>query len=217
MRENLEYNTEHESLVFKEYGRNIQRLVQHCITTEDRKKRNTFAKVIINLMGQLHPHLRNVDEFRHKLWDQLHVLADFQLDVDSPYPIPTEEELRPKVDALPYPQSKLRFKHYGKNVERLVASAIQMEDDAKKMAFAKVIANYMKMVCKNWNIDSASDETIKNDLRFLSDGKLDIKESHVLDTHKQQSSGRSGGKRKKVVKSGGKGGRHHHNKRKKRN
>lgn len=216
MRDKMTYNTENPPLVFKEYGRNIQRLVDHCINTEDRDKRNTFALTIINLMGQLHPHLRNVDEFRHKLWDQLHVLADFKLDADSPYPVPTLESLNPKIDPLDYPQSRLRFKHYGKNVERLVASAILMKNESKKMAFAKVIANYMKMVCRNWNIDSASDETIKNDLRLLSDGKLDIKEEHNLEVPRQNTSSR-GSKRKKVVKgSGGGKNNKHHNKRKKR-
>jgi len=196
----MEYNTSSPPLVFREYGRNIQQLVDHAITIEDRKERNLFAREIIKLMGQMHPHLKNVEEFRHKLWHQLFIISDYRLDIDSPYPMPTREEVQAKPKPAPYPQVKLRFKHYGKNVEKLIEKAVTMKDKEKKQAFAKVIANYMKMVYRNWNRDGVSDELIKSDLMILSDNQLAIAEDEVLEVPKQNNSnhnnsnGRSSGR-----------------------
>ena len=174
---NMEYNTQNELLIFKEYGRNIQRLVKEAIEIEDRDKRNAFANAIIALMGQLHPHLRNIDEFRFKLWHQLYILSDFKLDIDGPYPKPTREEVRLKTGDMPYPQQSIQHKHYGRNIETLVQKAILMEDPDKQLAMAKVIANYMRMVYKSWSNESINEEIIKNDLRILSDGVLNIEQN----------------------------------------
>lgn len=174
---NMEYNTQNEQLIFKEYGRNIQRLVKEAIEIEDRDKRNAFANAIIALMGQLHPHLRNIDEFRFKLWHQLYILSDFRLDIDGPYPKPTREEVRLKTGDMPYPQQSIKHKHYGRNIENLVQKAILMEDEDKQLAMAKVIANYMRMVYKSWSNESINEEIIKNDLRILSNGILNIEQN----------------------------------------
>ena len=121
MIDGLKYNTSLTKLAFKEYGRNVQQLVDHCITIEDDAYRNAFAKAIIDLMGQMSPHLRNVEDFRHKLWDHLFEIANYNLDIESPYPIPHSKDLS-KPPKLHYPQSRMRFRHYGKNVERLIHS-----------------------------------------------------------------------------------------------
>ncbi|MGB1241490.1 MAG: DUF4290 domain-containing protein [Chitinophagales bacterium] len=180
----LKYNTSLSKLAFKEYGRNVQQLVDYCVEIEDEKHRNVFAQAIIDLMGQMSPHLRNVEDFRHKLWDHLFEIANYNLDIESPYPIPLEKDTS-KPPKLDYPQSRMRFRHYGKNVERLISKAIQMEDGPKKLAFTKVIANYMKMVYANWNRDGVSDELIKSDLELLSKGALTLSDEAAIKVPKQ--------------------------------
>ncbi|NNC94742.1 MAG: DUF4290 domain-containing protein [Chitinophagales bacterium] len=178
----MDYSDKNNSkLIFREYGRNIQNLVAYAKTIEEPERRNAVAESIINLMGHLNPHLRNVEDFRHKLWDHLFILADFDLDVDSPYPIPSKEELEKKPDHIGYPKSHPRFRQYGRNVETMVQKAIEMEDEEKKQEFSAVIASYMKLVYKNWNRENVSDDIIINDLNTLSKGKLKLEESADLD------------------------------------
>jgi CRISPR/Cas system-associated endonuclease Cas1 len=164
----------------KEYGRHVQKIVENCMQEKNREKRNQFAKEIIELMGQLNPHLRNVEDFRHKLWDHLFIMSGYKLDVDSPYPIKKREEIERKPEKLPYPQSRIKHKHYGKNVEALVAKARDTEDPEKKAEFTKCIGNFMKLVYQNWSKDDVNDETIKNDLRLLSKGELQITEDQDI-------------------------------------
>ncbi|MFK7907611.1 MAG: DUF4290 domain-containing protein [Chitinophagales bacterium] len=180
----LKYNTSLTKLAFKEYGRNVQQLVDYCVEIEDERHRNVFAQAIIDLMGQMSPHLRNVEDFRHKLWDHLFEIANYKLDIESPYPIPLAKDIS-KPPKLDYPQSRMRFRHYGKNVERLISKAIEMEDGPKKLAFTKVIANYMKMVYANWNRDGVSDELIKSDLELLSKGALTLSDEAAIKVPKQ--------------------------------
>ncbi len=182
----MKYNTSLEQVVFMEYGRNIQKLIKYAVTIEDIQERTKFAKAIIHLMGQMHPHLRNIEEFQSKLWAQLYIISDLKLDVDVPFEHPTEEQLNEGPSRVPYPQSRLRFRHYGKNVERLIKRAIDMEDGSKKDIFIKVIANYMKMVYNNWNRENVSDELIKSDLSLLSEGLLVLPEGVDLDPTKSQ-------------------------------
>lgn len=169
-----------------EYGRNIQKLIKYAITIENVEQRTHFTKAIVHLMGQMHPHLRNIEEFQSKLWAQLYVISEFKLDVDVPFEHPTEEQLNEKPDSVPYPQTRIRFRHYGKNVERLIQKAIKMEDGSKKDVFIKVIANYMKMVYNNWNRENVSDELIKADLVLLSEGQLELGEDVSLDSSSSQ-------------------------------
>ncbi len=209
MSHGLIYNTTLTKLSFKEYGRNVQQLIDHCITIEDEAYRNAFAQAIIDLMGQMSPHLRNVEDFRHKLWDHLFEIADYKLDIESPYPIPTSKEVLPPPQ-LDYPQSRMRFRHYGKNVERLIQKAIQMEDGPKKYAFTKVIANYMKMVYANWNRDGVSDELIKSDLELLSNGKLVLSDEAAIKVPKQSRHKPQRSNKRSVNNRGGKNNRHNH-------
>lgn len=177
-----EYNTIREKLNLKEYGRHVQRIIDNCLKEPDREKRNQFAREIIDLMGQLNPQLRNVEDFKHKLWDHLFIISDYKLDVDSPYPIKKREEIERKPDPLPYPQSRIKYKHYGKNVEKLVKKAVETEDPDKKLGFTECIGNFMKLVYQNWSKESVNDETIKNDFRLLSGGKLEISDEHDINS-----------------------------------
>lgn len=170
----MEYNSQRPFLVLKEYGRNIQKLIEHAIEIEDRAERQKVVNQIIHIMGNLNPHLKNVDDFNHLLWDHLHIMSDFRLDVDSPYPVPEKETLFAKPEKFPYPEKNDRFRHYGKNILTMIDKAIAMEDSEKKQLFAECIANYMKIVHNNWNRENVTDEIILNDLEVLSGGKLSL-------------------------------------------
>ena len=178
----MDYNSSRSHLVLKEYGRHVQMIVEACVQMKDRDKRNEFAKELIELMGQLNPHLRNVEDFRHKLWDHLFIMSDYKLDVDSPYPIKGREEIERRPKRLPYPQSKIKYKHYGKNVEALVAKAVATEDVEKKAGFTQCIGNFMKLVYQNWSKENVNDETIKNDLRLLSKGALVVSDDQDINS-----------------------------------
>ena len=210
----MDYNSSRSKLVLKEYGRHVQKIVENCVQEPDREKRNKFAKEIIELMGQLNPHLRNVEDFRHKLWDHLFIMSDFKLDVDSPYPIKARAEIEKRPKPLPYPQSRIKYKHYGKNVEALVAKAITTEDPEKQAGFTQCIGNFMKLVYQNWSKDEVNNETIKNDVRLLSKGKLQISDDQDIDSlaranrikKPQENNNRKGGGGGKFRHGGGGGG-----------
>lgn len=178
----MDYNSNRNKLVLKEYGRHVQKIVEACVEVKDRDKRNIFAKELIELMGQLNPHLRNVEDFRHKLWDHLFIMSDYKLDVDSPYPIKDRAEIEKRPARLHYPQSRIKYKHYGKNVETLVAKAIKTEDPDKQAGFTQCIGNFMKLVYQNWSKENVNDETIKNDLRLLSKGALVISDEQDINS-----------------------------------
>lgn len=209
----------------KEYGRHVQRIVENCMQEKDPVKRNQFAREIIDLMGQLNPQLRNVEDFKHKLWDHLFIMSGYTLDVESPYPIKKREEIEKKPERLKYPQSRIRFKHYGKNVESLVSKALTTEDPEKKEAFTAVIGNFMKLVYQNWSKEHVNDEIIKNDLRLLSKGVLQVSDTEDLGSlaraNKQKerqdgSNNRKGGGGGKFRHGGGGGGGKHKNFKKRR-
>lgn len=176
----FDYNSTRSPLILAEYGRNVQNMVDYICTLPTREERNKYAQVVIDLMGFLNPHLRDVSDFKHKLWDHLHIISDFKIDVDSPYPVPEKESLRSRPEILDYPQHRIRYKHYGKTVEKLIDSAkkIENQDSQKKMVTS--IANFMKMAYVTWNKDSVADETIINDLKELSNGELLIDENISL-------------------------------------
>ncbi len=216
----MDYNSSRSKLVLKEYGRHVQKIVENCVQEPDREKRNKFAKEIIELMGQLNPHLRNVEDFRHKLWDHLFIMSDFKLDVDSPYPIKARAEIEKRPKPLPYPQSRIKYKHYGKNVEALVAKAITTEDAEKKAGFTQCIGNFMKLVYQNWSKDEVNNETVKNDIRLLSKGQLQISDDQDIDSlaranrikKPQENNNRKGGGGGKFRHGGGGGGGQNRNK-----
>lgn len=179
---NMEYNTSLQRMVIPEYGRNIQKMIQFAMTVEDREERNRVARAIINVMGQLNPHLRDVTDFKHKLWDHLFIISDFKLDVDSPYPIPERESLNTKPQKVEYPTGDIRYRHYGKTVERLIAKGMAMEDPAMAEAFGEVLGNLMKRSYLAWNRDSVNDEVIVQHLEELSKGKLKADKSKLTST-----------------------------------
>jgi len=172
--EHLEYNTERPALHIPEYGRHFQKMVDHAVSIADREERNKTAQAIISVMGNLQPHLRDVPEFQHKLWDQLFIMSNFQLDVDSPFPITPQETLSQKPDPLDYPQNAPKYRFYGNNIKRMIDVAISWEQDDKRDGLELVIANHMKKCYLNWNKDTVDDSVIYKHLFELSDGKIDL-------------------------------------------
>ncbi len=172
--QNMEYNTTRNHLIIKEYGRHIQRMIEYLLTIEDREKRQRNADIVIELMGILNPHLKNVEDFRHKLWDHLFLISDFKLDVDSPYPIPTREILQAKPKPLPYPNNSPKYNHLGKHIERVIQKALVEENPEKKQAFANSIAYYMKLTYSNWHNELIHDDNIQNELSSITKGELEF-------------------------------------------
>lgn len=173
----LEYNSERDHLIIPEYGRHIQKLVNHCIALETKEERNTMAKAIIDVMGNLQPHLRDVPDFKHKLWDQLHIIADFKLDADSPYETPSKEELTEKPAKMDYPKSASRYRYYGNNIQTMINIALTWEEGEKREALVFTIANHMKKCYLNWNKDTVDDAVIFKHLYDLSGKEIDLRES----------------------------------------
>jgi hypothetical protein len=176
----MEYNTQRNRLVIPEYGRNIQKMVEHAITIEDREERNKAAKAIVAVMGYLNPQLQNVTDFRHKLWDHLFLISDFKLDVDSPYPIPSRETILAKPQRVPYPTNEIKYKYYGKTMDKLIKKISELEDGDRKDQVTQNMANFMKMSYLTWNKDTVDDATILSHLENLSKGKMKLKESAQL-------------------------------------
>ena len=170
----MEYNTQRNHLTMKEYGRHIQRMVEYVLTIDDREKRQQQAQVVIELMGALNPHLKNVEDFRHMLWDHLFFVSDFKLDVDSPYPIPTKETYKMKPDPLPYPKRKPRYSHLGKNLELVIDKALKEENPEKRAGFANSIAYYMKLAYSNWHKELVHDDGIRAELNIITSGQLEF-------------------------------------------
>jgi hypothetical protein len=170
----MEYNTTRNHLEIREYGRHIQKMVEYVLTIEDREQRQKNAYAIIELMGFLNPHLKNVEDFRHKLWDHLFLISDFKLDVDSPYPIPTRETLKAKPDALKYPKRYPKYNHLGKNIEIVIDKALEEEDADKRQGFANAIAYYMKLTYSNWHKELVHDDNIQTELASITKGELEF-------------------------------------------
>ncbi len=173
----IEYNTERTKLIIPEYGRHIQKMVDQAIAIEDKQERNKIAKSIIAVMGNLNPHLRDVPDFQPMLWDQLFIISDFKLDVDSPFPIPSREELMERPEPLKYPQNFPKYRFYGNNIKRMIDVAISWEEGDKKEGLILTIANHMKKCFLNWNKDTVEDDVIFAHLYELSDGKINLKNS----------------------------------------
>jgi hypothetical protein len=180
----LEYNAEREKLIIPEYGRHIQKLVNHCIALEDREERNKMAEAIVHVMGNMQPHLRDVPDFQHKLWDQIFIMSDYRLDVDTPYPKPEREVLQAKPEPLAYPRSASKYRFYGNNIQIMIDTALTWEDGEMKDALVYAIANHMKKCYLNWNKDTVDDDVILSHLKELSGGKLELKEKDVLSESK---------------------------------
>ena len=163
-------------MALPEYGRNVQKMVDHIKTIEDRDERNRAAKTIIQIMGNLNTHLRDVGDFKHKLWDHLSLIANFELDIDSPYPVPEPAKFVEKPKQVPYRQGEIRYLHYGRIIELMINAASEMEDGEEKEYFTNLIVNQMKKSYITWNRSQVADEVIIGDLKLLSDDKLKITE-----------------------------------------
>ncbi|WP_029331887.1 DUF4290 domain-containing protein [Gillisia marina] len=173
----LEYNSERSKLIIPEYGRHLQKMVEHAVSIEDEKERNKVAKSIIAVMGNMNPHLRDVPDFQHKLWDQLFIISDFKLDVDSPFPKPIREVLEEHPEPMDYPQNFPKYRFYGNNIKRMIDEAVKWEAGELRDALEYAIANHMKKSYLNWNRETVDDDVIFNHLKELSDGKINLKNS----------------------------------------
>ena len=210
----MEYNTTRGKLILPEYGRNVQNMIAHAMEIADRTERNRAAQAIIEVMGQLNPHLRDVDDYRHKLWTHLFVMSDFKLDVDSPYPIPTRDVINLKPDRLEYPQKNPKYRFYGNNIKYMIDVANSWEDGEMKNALVKVIANHMKKSYLSWNKDTVTDVVIFEHLYELSKGKLNLLQSteellntnDLMRTNKKVSNKNlpQGGMKPKIISKGSK-------------
>ena len=172
--EGFDYNTQLSPVILKEYGRNVQKLADYIITIEDREKRNKYAQLLVELMRQIHPNMREGQDYTNKLWDDLYIVSGFNLDVDSPFPLPEKTLLGKKPKKVGYNTHELRFKHYGHNVDLMIKKAIVLEDPEEQMAAIIYIGRLMKYFYTQWNRENIEDAVIVNDMRILSGGKLTI-------------------------------------------
>ena len=211
----MEYNTTRNDLAMREYGRHIQKMIEHIVSIEDpeRRQKNVFA--VIELMGFLNPHLKNVEDFRHKLWDHLFFISDFKLDIKSPYPIPTRETLKSKPLPMPYPKRHPKFSHLGKNLEIVIDKALKEQNPEKRLGFANAVAYYMKLAYNNWHKELVHDDAIQSELTSITDGQLTFTNTPFVKAYRpmQDSRDRSGysnprGKYQQRAGGGGGGRRH---------
>lgn len=201
----MDYNSQRKKLALPEYGRNIQNMVDYLFTIEDKEKRNKHAQIVIDVMGNLYPYLRDVTEFKHKLWDHLAIMSDFKLDIDYPYDPPTPDILTEKPGHVPYNQHHIRLKHYGRTTELMIEAAVAMEGEEQKIMI-ELLANHMKKLYLSWNKDSVEDDKIFKDLTALSKGQLEIPEDLKLSEIKQLI---SSNKTKKKKNTSGKSNKSH--------
>jgi hypothetical protein len=170
----MEYNTSLPVMTIAEYGRNVHRMIEYCLELTDREERSRCARSIVRVMVILNPQMKEYADYEHKLWDHLHIISNFKLDVDSPYPKPEPEMIKSKPEIVPYPQSNIRFKHYGKILEDLLQKAMAEKDDKAREIFTDQLAQLMKRHYLNWNRDSVNDQLIVEQLENLSGGKLKV-------------------------------------------
>lgn len=188
----MEYNTTRNHLGMREYGRHIQKMVEYVMAIEDPAKKQQQAQAVIELMGFLNPHLRNVEDFRHKLWDHLFFISDFKLKVESPYPIPEKATYKTKPDALPYPKRHPKYSHLGKNLELVIDKALHEKDGEKKDGFAHAIAYYMKLAYSNWHKELVHDDAIRNELNSITGGELEFSNTPYIKHRTEREEYRSG-------------------------
>lgn len=189
----MEYNSQREHLIIPEYGRNIQKMIEYAVKIEDPEKRNKTAHAIIGIMSQINPNKKDSNDYQRTLWDHMYIISQFRLVVDGPYPPPSQEELAKKPEKIEYSDGKIKFRHYGKNIESIIEKAIEYEEGLEKEALINTIANHLKKSYLNWNRESVSDETIGKHLKNISNDKLELKEdarlvstSDILSRNKQK-------------------------------
>ena len=171
----MEYNTQRKKMELPEYGRSVQNMVDHALTIEDREERQRCANTIVNIMGGMFPHLRDVPDFKHKLWDHLAIMSDFKLDIDYPFEIVKREELEMKPGKIAYPDNAIRYRHYGRFLEPMIKKLPEMEEGEEKEALLHMLAVQMKKNLNNWNKEGIEDQKIVDDLREYSNGAINLK------------------------------------------
>ncbi|MBO5890544.1 MAG: DUF4290 domain-containing protein [Alistipes sp.] len=172
MRKN--YNYTRRKLFLPEYGRHIQEMIDSLLVIEDRQERTRQAKAVIAVMGNLNSTLRDSEDFKHKLWDHLFIMSDFQLDVDSPYPQPSRQELTLAPKKLPYPQSRVMFKHYGKYAERFVRAINENGASKSSTKSALNIGRYLRAKSYEFNHEHPNNDSIIRDMRLMAGGNLEV-------------------------------------------
>ena len=175
----MQYNTKKNTLVMPEYGRHVHNMISHAVSLKDKKTQQKCVESIISFMGQLNPHLRDVKAYTHKLWDHLHIMSNFQLNVESPYPKPEEKKLYEKPSKMNYPSNDIRFSYYGNTITSMIKKAIKMKDDQKEI-LTGMIANQMKKSYILFNKSSVDNNVIKQHLHQLSNGELKLSEDFVF-------------------------------------
>ncbi len=191
--EDMEYNTTRNHMIMREYGRHVQKMIEHVLTIDDKERRQRNAQSVIELMGFLNPHLKNVEDFRHKLWDHLFLISDFNLDVESPYPIPTKETLKAKPHPLKYPKRLPRHSHLGKNLEIIIDKALKETDPDKRLGFSNAIAYYMKLAYNTWHKELVHDDAIQSELTSITDGQLTFTNTPFVKAYRHQPEDRDRG------------------------
>ncbi len=182
----MEYNISRTKLILPEYGRNIQKMVEYVKTIKDEKEKNNAARTIIAVMGNLNPHLRDINDFKHKLWDHLAIISNFELDVDSPYPTPEREKLFEKPAPPERKKGNIKYKHYGRIVQQLIEKAIDVKDKNEQAMLIKIIATHMKKSYNTWHNENINEEIIFETIRELSDYKLKIPENIKIDDFREK-------------------------------
>lgn len=194
----FEYNTQMKKLVLPEYGRNVQRMVDYCLTIEDREERTRCAYAIVATMGNLFPHLRDIDEFKHKLWDHLAIMSDFKLDIDYPCEIVRRENLRTRPEPVPYKLEPIKYRHYGKLVEEMLKKSCEYPEGPERDALISLLANHMKKSLYTWNKEVVEDDKILKDLKEYTEGKIDLSVADLkLRSAREYAANKKGGMRKR--------------------
>ena len=187
----MDYNSNRKKLMLPEYGRHVQKMVDHAVTIEDREERMKCAKTIIGIMGSMFPHLRDVSDFKHKLWDHIAIMSDFKLDIDYPYEMPEPATFNTKPTNIPYKNNRIRYMHYGKVIEEIIQKAIVHENEEEKKQLIQLIANHMKKSLLMYNKDSATDDRVFEDIRIMSGGKLKIEDDMKIPDFKDNGGSNS--------------------------
>ena len=178
----MDYNTQREKLMMPEYGRHVQEMINYVKNLPDKEKRNEQIQAVVAVMGTLNPQLRDINDFKHKLWDHVQIISDFEIDIDSPYPTPTKETLHTRPNPIPLQKTPIKAAHYGRNIQNMIEVIAAREDDEVKIYMIKTLASYMKQQYLIWNKDSVSEETIFKDIYRLSDGRITVPEDVHIGT-----------------------------------
>ena len=170
----MDYNTQREKLVLPEYGRHVQKMIEQVKAIKDKEKRSEQMRAVVQVMGILNPQIREVNDYKHKLWDHAQVIGGFDLDIDAPYPAPTPQQFEARPDVIALPEKPIKAACYGRNIENMIALIADREEDDIKKEMIRTLALYMRQQYLIWNKDNVAEETIFADIERLSDGKLKV-------------------------------------------